>query len=333
MSEKDLSMSMYINTPKEILFIVGAGASVDHSKSVACPPLGKDLAEKIRQKIPEFIMAEKQSGKLCGNDFEEWLENNAYEPEVYTDVLWCLSKYFCKFNEVPHDSLYLKVLRRITKELLSKSIFVSLNYEALLELAIHKSGYKAYCGTGEFDSFNNQWKSNQEIISIVKPHGSCTYRTKFGEGVFGSAVAVKRIAICDKTSNISLGPTYLVDPKVVYAEMGKIENSLPSIVSAYNPEKSSSFNREFIESSRQFLLNTVANCRKVVMIGLNFRATDIYINSVIRNALESGAILGFVGDKTAFNNYLGLSSKSNQHYKYLAETFRSSIDSITEFLL
>jgi hypothetical protein len=320
-------METDITTGRQIVIIVGAGASRDHSKDKShCPPLARDLAQELRYTLPQFAEVEKKVGEPCGEDFEKWMEkHSSKDPLNYTDILWHLSKYFVRFKEIPDDSLYLYLIEEMDWDLLQKTLFVSLNYEVLLEMAIRKKGYRAHTGTGNLDSFNDLQVGLPEI-PIIKPHGSCHYRVQMNV----IAVGCDRIAVCDPSSNMALGPTTSEDPLRI--EMKDIHTSIPSVISAFNPEKSSSFNRNFIESFRNLLLNRMKNCKKIALIGVNFRPHDHFMNKVVRTGLEAGASIGFLGDQEAFNHYQALAFAPGIKHVYLGPTFRGGLVSLIGFL-
>ena len=232
-----------------------------------------------------------------------------------------------RFKEISDDSLYLNLIEEMGLDLLQKTLFVSLNYEVLLEMAIRKKGYRAHAGTGNLDSFNDLQAGLPEI-PIIKPHGSCHYRVQMNV----IAVGCGRIAVCDPSSNMTLGPTASEDPLRIDEKMKDFHTSIPSVISAFNPEKSSSFNREFIESSRNLLLARMEHCKTIALIGVNFRPHDHFINELVKTGLEVGASIGFVGDQGAFNDYCALASVPGINHIYLGTTFRGGFVSLTKFL-
>jgi hypothetical protein len=325
-------METDITAGRQVVIIVGAGASCDHSKDrSSCPPLARDLARELRSTLPQFAELEEKVGRPCEEDFEKWTEQiekrSREAAENHTDILWCLSKYFVRFKEIPDDSLYLNLIEEIVPDLLQKTLFVSLNYEVLLEMAIREKGYRAHAGTGNLDSFNDLQAGLPEI-PVIKPHGSCHYRVQMNV----TSVGCGRIAVSDPSSNMTLGPTISEDPFRIDEEMKDFSTSIPSVISAFNPEKSSSFNRLFIESARNRLLTRMKDCRKMALIGVNFRPYDHFINEVVKTGLEAGASIGFVGDEEAFNNYCALVSPLGTNYRYLGTKFRDELDSLMTFL-
>lgn len=136
-------METYITAGRPIVIIVGAGASCDHSKDKSCPPLTPNLAKELRSTLPQFVEVEKRAGELCLDDFEKWMDS-LEDPRDYTDTLWCLSKYFTRFKEVPDDSLYLSPIQEMGSDLLQ---------ETLLFLLIMRCCWK--------------WRFGKKIIGLI----------------------------------------------------------------------------------------------------------------------------------------------------------------------
>ncbi len=317
---------------RDIFIIIGAGASFGHSiNRGSCPPLGKDLGKELRDSYQEFRNVEEQISIQCGEDFEEWLEKLGDKPFQFTDVLWCISKYFSKYHHLPSDSAYLKLIDVLGSYTLKKVIFVSLNYESLLEMSLRKRGYGVIAGTAEYDSFNSTDNRLRAFVPIFKPHGSSTYRVYLRVKIENC----KRMAICDPSSNISLGPVFLCDPKKAHEEMESIERSIPSVISAYNPTKSTSFNREFIDYQREKLLQLISKSSKVIVVGINHREEDEYINKLIEAAFLGGSELGFIGSLRAYEGYVNhckIKSSQPKGFTRIGGRFQESILDIKRFL-
>ena len=335
-------MGKYISNDKDIVIIIGAGASFDHSRNRDdCPPLGECLASSLRKELPEFVSIEEKVKKKCGIDFEQWMEDYASKDiSTYTGVLWCLSKYFSKYKDIQDDSLYLELTKRIDTE---KAFFISLNYEALLELAIRREGYHIDPGVStEQDNFNNI--SSQVIIPVLKPHGSVNYRAIDSSSNYGTTLAGK-ITIGDNQKNIIfkninikkieisesgqciVNGSKLDEPKEVNEKLDDISKSNHSIVCAYNPKKTANINHDFINKVREHIFNRMTSCSKMVLIGINHKPNDEFINKVVLTGLKAGADVRFIGSKVACENYFG-----SRDTNFLGTTFRESLDELVEFL-
>lgn len=167
-----------------------------------------------------------------------------------------------------------------------------------------------------------------KIIPVIKPHGSCHYRVQMNV----TAVGCDRIAVSDPSGNMDLGLVASEDPIRIDEEMKDFSTSIPSVISAFNSEKSSSFNRLFIESARNLLLTRMKDCRKMGLIGVNFRSHDHFMNQVVKTGLEAEASIGFVGGEEAFNNYCALVSPLGTNHRYLGTKFRDELDNLITFL-
>lgn len=335
-----------IHADKDILVIVGAGASLAHSQEItSCPPLGKDLASTLRKALPEFEQLEADVGKMCGSDFEEWMENyTRMDSRVYSGVLWCLSKYFSGYNVIPNDSLYLELLDRIGPALLKKTAFISLNYESLLELAIQRMGYYVDpVAHIDQDSFNT--KETQIRIPVLKPHGSSNYRVLDSSPNFGTTFSGKvtigpnQKGIVFENINLNkvetavtgeciIKGTKFENPRDVHGMLDGLSTSNHSIICAYNPEKTSNFNHDLINDIREHSFNLLNNCKKLVMIGIGHRKEDVIINKIVEVGLRAaGSNVRFIGGTNCCKGYFGTTDEY-----FLDTTFRGGLDGVSEFL-
>lgn len=107
---------------------------------------------------------------------------------------------------------------------------------------------------------------------------------------------------------------------------------------AYDPSKSTQFNRYLIESKREKLLQCLTKAYKLLLIGINYRKEDPYINKIIETAYLSGAQIGFVGSTGAFNGYVEHCNaikkpNSPEQIVQVGDRFQNSIYLIKDFIV
>lgn len=293
---------------KENLILLGAGASYKHIHSPHLysnsqyinPPLGNELAAKLRKSSPQWVLLEAKYGP-CGPDFEEWSKNLIGDDESnktdgqhdYVRYLLVLTSFFYKFNKVYNSSKYISLLQ-ILKPCMGSTSFVSLNYEILFELALRKLGYRVIPSDKDYeDLFNKDASESEDSVAVYKPHGSVNFRLKIAmEGYF------KRCPIdFSASANISSVTTQIVDT------IDENQKVCPSIISAYVPSKLTSLNSHFIEQIRSQLLRAIQHHKKVVIIGIKANAKDEFMYHYFKNIFSTVSdVLLFCGDD-AYKEY------------------------------
>ncbi|MEX2601514.1 MAG: hypothetical protein WD355_07705 [Balneolaceae bacterium] len=296
--------------------MVGAGASYGQHKKYY-PPLGKDLAFNLRVAIPSFIKIEQRLNKMCGEDFEAWLSSFLDRPEEFTHILWCVSKYFSMFSNLPEDSLYLKFIKNINEEIILHTTFSSLNYESLLELALRKHGYYLNWGAIPYQDNFNDHELRDKTIPFFKPHGSSHFMAENWQ--VGAVVS-------DSSSRI-IGNTYIEDPKKM-----KNNNNRLSVISAYEPNKSTPLNTDFIDTIRTNLFKVVESSKIALIIGVSYRPDDIFIQKLIRTLFMNKVPIGYVGTEDERDKYFKAYRDFEPNIYYLGLFEDSTINETIKFL-
>lgn len=317
---------------KELCILIGAGASAFHSKKneIFCPPLGINLARAMRKDTnfkKVFATAEKMVAAKRIKKFEVWMNRFIGNVNFYSTVLWCLSGFFLKYNELPEDSFYLTLIEKLGQKKLSKSIFISLNYESLFEIALRKEGYKINWGTDvEDDKFNIE-KDFLCEVSVFKPHGSSNFRQSLkvigGNGYSGAVASI--------TGQIE-SEVFIADPKTAYLEFIGSADHGHSVISAYEPKKRTSYSKRFIIQIRENLKNSIKNIEKTLIIGISCNKDDSFLNEVLGKLFTTSKQVGYIGDERDYKNYLKLFNLDENFFQRLGLINHEDNKRILEFI-
>lgn len=363
---------------KDFCVLIGAGASAFHSRDqTACPPLGMYLAEAMRYDdnvSRDFNNVEDLVGRNNEN-FEDWMIRFIENTYLYNKVLSCLSGFFLKHWNVPEDSIYLKLIKEFGTERISRTIFVSLNYESLFEIALRKKRYKIYWGTDAKDDEFNTEKDYLSETSVYKPHGSSNFRQSgvtllnsrssgqsepalkvggsskiqiIGFHVKGGGQSEPAIKVAGSSklhlSNVTVeggvevdykgsieSEVAIKDPKKANQEFSTFNKSI-SVISAYEPGKSSPYSTDFIEAIRKNLLNDIKKIKKALIIGISCNEGDEFLNKIIRKITKKSSIIGYVGGESDHEKYMRLLKKDRDFFPYLGKLNHCDMGRIFSFI-
>jgi hypothetical protein len=223
-----------------------------------------------------------------------------------------MSCYFAKFSPGP-DNLYRQIIS-VLKRTKRKAIFVTTNYEMLIELAAIEEGYKViYQG----DSVSS------DSINVLKIHGSCNFLPK-SEGVFDNVTF----------SGPPGGKTVFIEDDVRAVLPDKVlrfcreENSVCPALTLYAEGKRVLICRRFVEEQQEAWQIQAEKAKKIFVIGLKFYPRDTHIWDVLKS---SSANLFHIGDENDFPKLADFVGRRRVHS--LGNTFEQAIPKIKAHLL
>lgn len=279
------------STLKDWMILVGAGASYGQHKKFH-PPLGKDLAQELRTKDSRFSQIEKSTAQTCGEDFESWLSSIGDNSVAFTDSLAVVSHYFRQFKQINKKSRYFDLIDILGEKGINRCTFLSLNYESLLEMALRKKGYLLDWGSSSMDGDRFNPREGVGVVPFYKPHGSSHFLSMLGNGP-----ATPMATTLDITSNIHLG-TDIIDPTSMTISPDAI-----STISAYEPQKRSPFNSEFVNEIRKNTLTAAESAKLLLVIGIRYIPQDAFLPQVFDAAKKEGLTIAFIGGNEDFEVY------------------------------
>jgi hypothetical protein len=247
------------------LILFGAGAS-HGSASHFVPPMGANLFLELKRFNPLGWGALPPDVAIDFElDFERGMSKLAtYRSHDMPILQRAMAAYF--FNFLPtSDSLYIQLANRIKRSNWSGAI-ATLNYERLLEISLLHVGIKPVTGSRQL--------SGQ--IELCMPHGCCHL---FSEGVLASPTGVSFSGV-----GVTFDGTVIAisDPIQFNARINN--NSVPPVMSYFEPEKTTSSGVSFIRSQRARWLSLVGEAKTIVIVGVRVRPSDSHIWNAIAKA-------------------------------------------------
>jgi len=163
--------------PAPLLFLFGAGASFGAVHvSPYPPPLGRDLYDELAQAFPRTWGAESWfAGRAddFGSDFETTMERCIeHNATSAVPALLDMANYFTQF-EPDGDDLYSGLLLALqARSLIAQTVFCSLNYECVFEMAAIRLGIRLH-----YEGVDTAPVATTDV-RVIKPHGSCNFLTR-----------------------------------------------------------------------------------------------------------------------------------------------------------
>lgn len=320
-----------------VLVFIGAGASKGHTNDPALQVPCEDIRKYLFERYPILCTYPKQNI----DDVEQWADR--LSPSQHIVFLCALTDYFSKFNRIPTDSAYL----RLIKELKNDAAYASINYDCLLELAIKKLGYGVDYGIASnkfcLSTFWNPTKSNMGSCIVLKPHGSVNWvqrnplmqivRTPPQQCPLVTGAGSCYLGV-DQTSNfiVTANDTVraLCPSDIPPRGSSSNGNCLPSLVCTYNINKSAPFNPDIIEKARQGIENYAGKIHSLLIIGVKYREHDRHLLNAIKHICHAGAKLIYLSpDHKSSKGFRSL-CKNKKAYKPVQKLFSEGLDAALE---
>jgi hypothetical protein len=247
------------------LFLFGAGASFGSGPCTPSPPpLGGALFDELRRVGGIAREVDDGLAQVFRDDFEAgmdrfWNQHNTWTSELLRDM----ARYFSAFE--PEDgNLYIKLIAALggTRR---KAVFVTTNYDLLIEHAIVRSGLLiAYGGL----------PAAPRNIPILKIHGSCNFLPEMGTGGFsgigfdlsqseGGAILETPVRVARSTQEI--------------LDFCATEDSIGPALAMYHPTKRVLYCRGFIQHQQALFRSSIEAASRIYVIGLRVHPVDEHI--------------------------------------------------------
>lgn len=292
------------------LMLLGAGASYGSSVH-RVPPIGAGLFKELQKFNPPGWGALPTSiASQFVADFEQGMcELASSRPHDMPILQRAMAAYFFNFSP-SNDSLYLRLAERI-KRSDWKGAITTLNYERLLEISLLHVGIQPVV---DMEPLVGQ-------VEVCLPHGSCHL---FCEGVQASPTGV---------SFSGVGVTF--DGQVVAVSNSsqyqrRINgNSVPPVMSYFEPNKSTSSGTSFIKRQRDRWHTLADRAETIVIVGVKVRPRDAHIWSAIAS---SNARVVFCAGQSAGDEFhqWALAERPDKQNEILYGYFEDKFDEICE---
>lgn len=292
--------------------MIGAGASFGCGKVLPeAPPLGDRLYKWLRGHFP------KTWGTISGplhDRFEiEGFELGMHDAwTTYSDhtqnLLIDMARAFARFKP-PSDAsdLYTRLLRGlVANRQMNDTVFVSLNYECILELAGVALELQVDYGS----------KSRPNAVVILKPHGSCNLLPDMGSNI------VRNVQMTG-VGQFFEGP---VKPVPLADVQDLAHNSIPPAMALYAPGKPAPVAKAWIDATRSEWRRLAADCVVIAIIGVRPIWADTHLWEPV---ISSSARVWYIGGKA---DYEELALKLDGRVDHLGETFDKGIGPLIDRL-
>ncbi len=291
------------------IVLFGAGASFGSKNIIPeSPVLGGDLFIKLVNLYPNTWgkIPQDYSSKFQEINFEVGMLSIMESGQHWIGPLMQdMALYFTSFypNNTKNDS-YSKFLNKLNARSLSNTLFSSLNYDCIFELAALHMGLNVNY---------NEISAQPNCVSIWKLHGSCnfipdpksiTLRRSASYG-FGAQFNPNLLQVSPyEAKQWILGDTALY-PAMCMFTIGKPSQLSPHIFAAYQ--------KKWAE--------LVNNAEKLFVIGVRPHLADTHIWHPIA---QSTSKLFFVGDKNQYNEWLP--NRENRRSTFIASTLEEALE-------
>ncbi len=288
--------------------IVGAGASYGAGPAEpGVPPLSPGLMSALAEVAPSTwgdLPGELQA--VFREDFEVGMTRLAVSrPDLFGPLQRAMAQFFFRFQPGT-TSLYRSLARRIL-ETEWKGAFVSLNYERLLQLSLEAEGLQPTIEPAGAPG---------SMVPVCFPHGCCNI---FCEGVEAAASGVE-FAGKEVTTG---GTVQVVDDSEEFSR--RIDgNSLPPVMSYFDPAKDTTSCVNFILEQRARYRVLVSSADRIAIVGVAVRQHDRHLWEPLADSPAELVFCAGEGAAEAFLDWAAAnrSGRTSQAcYTYFAESF------------
>ena len=220
-----------------------------------------------------------------------------------TFLIWELLKIYTLRYRTSFDSY-----QRLALYHLEESYnLISLNYDAIFELAAMQSGLNIqYSGTQAIDPFVTGLK---KIINMAKVHGSVNWFNLYSRGIAVGGVdrgysLLHRVSNLFYTNHINMGPPIIVNPTALLQI--DINHLLMSGDQYYEPViippigKNKDYEKvDYFKKNWEDAGNMIANSKEIILIGVSLREQDTRLRDLLANRAKDGLEATVVGSKSS----------------------------------
>jgi len=287
------------------IFLFGAGASHGCGGTNHQPPLGFQLFGVLREKFPQTWgkLPESLSSKFLVN-FEKGM---AIVWEKYSQntapLMRDMAVFFSKFDIInTNANLYGKIVEKTKgKKLLRKTIFATLNYDCLFEIASSTLGAKvSYSGPDD----------NSAIV--IKLHGSCNFIPK----------NIQASSDMSYTKEVSFNSELTSIQPAEIENWCCSDNALYPAMAIYTKDKPLQVGAPAIQSLQKYWQEQVSRAEKIFIIGVNPNLEDKHIWDYLSNTSSK---IYFCGSQNSFINWQETAKRKDE---FIESKFENAIGRI-----
>jgi len=290
----------------ENMVLVGAGASFGvgevHPDN---PPLGDDLFKNLESQypnswgsLPNYIRSEFlnnfERGMVVLSEFDSTLHATLYQ---------AMGAYFAQFS-IGKNNHYSTLIDHLHNSITTgETVFVSLNYDYLLEEAIERAKI----------DLNSAPETLGGSGTVIKPHGSCNF---FPDSIQASGVSF--------TEGVSFDAGVKQVSKHDIIEYHDSDEALYPVMALYRPDKHTQISPSVVYRFRELYREAVSEANTVGIIGAGIHTHDDHIWNPLAT---SEAEIHYIGDRSGFDDWRA-KYRDTGRYQYIASKFSDGVDEL-----
>jgi hypothetical protein len=295
--------------------LFGAGASYGCGQAVPSqPPLGPGLYPALRQLYPEIWGAlPRDLDETFIADFEAgMLALVAADGHAVAPLMRAMTHYFATFGlDSSKRDLYSDLLRGLAPGQLKRTLFSTLNYECLLEIA----------AAGQHLGIHyDQEPLSSNSIRIWKLHGSCNFIPAGLTMRSGVSFAFKGVSFD--------GPLQFVQPDAA-RNWAAGDNALYAAMCLYTVDKPTQIGASFINQLQSAWADVVLDAKRIVVIGTRPHDQDRHLWEPLA---ETAADVHYVGALGDFEAWVERSGRQAARTHLLSELFSDALPAVIDLL-
>ena len=299
------------------IFLLGAGAS---KGSGPCdpepPPLGSELFAELRKDGPVASTFPDDLARTF-KKFEAGMAVLINDPNSrdLIPLLRQMGYYFARFSPKPRNH-YIELVTML-KRLRARPIFVSMNYDLLLELALQKTksdyGYKSPAAI------------SAGSICVLKIHGSCNFLLKTGNHRFRGTNAA--FDLKGLQGAIFKGPIDVTHSPAEIPRFLDDQAMLTPAMAMYAKGKRVLYCPDFIEEQKEAWIQVSKDTKRIIIIGVAVNEDDVHIWGTLADSTASLYYVG--GRKSDGDTFIAWAKRKNRRNVHvMADSFKAALPKI-----
>lgn len=300
----------------ENLVLIGAGASTGADKNTGKispeqPPLGGELFDRLSSRYPQIWGDLSDSiQEEFNSDFEQGMkelgENHSH---LYSPLYRAMGDYFSRFRIQSSPTWYDRLVSELKSSISSgETVFVSLNYECLLEIALSQNGFNV-------NYFPDQLS---KPAIVLKPHGSCNF--------ISDSVQAKGNVSFTEGATFS-GGVRAVDLQEAFRYC-RSDTALYPAMSLFRPDKHIQIGQDAVHGLQGEWANAVEEACKIAIVGVKPRESDEHIWGELS---ETSANIYYIGGEELFSDWRD-DNRDNLQDEFISNRFHTGFSDLIDRL-
>ncbi|WP_152418714.1 MULTISPECIES: hypothetical protein [Halorubrum] len=288
------------------VILVGAGASFGAGEVYPDnPPLGRDLFTQLESKFPRsWGSLPDHIRKNFLKGFEEGMVAlSESDSNLHAPLYQAMAAYFAEFS-IGENNHYAALIESLHNSITNgETVFVSLNYDCLLEEAIEAAGI-------DVDPVPENLGNPG---TVIKPHGSCNF--------LPASIQASGISF---TEGVSFDAGVRCVSKEEVIEYYHSDKALYPAMSLYRPDKSTQISPPVIHRFQELYRKAVSEANTIGIIGAGIHAQDDHIWDPLAS---SDVPLYYIGGRPDFDDWQAEHRDAGVN-QYISQKFGDGVDEL-----